>query len=139
MDKEKNTKTKTKKTSTSEKNKTETKVKKEVKPKTKDRFAVVEIKGSQVKVYEGKKYEVDFIEGEKGSKVDFDKVLLFSEEGKVKLGKPYLSKAKVTTVIDSQKKGEKIDGLKFKSKSRYRRHYGHRSLVTRLLVKEISV
>jgi large subunit ribosomal protein L21 len=115
--------------------------KKETKPKSekKDRFAVAEIKGSQIKIYEGKKYEVDFVEGEKGEEIVFDKVLLFSEDGKMKLGKPYLSKAKVTTVIDSQKKDEKVEGLKYKSKSRYRRRYGHRSLVTRLLIKEISV
>ena len=105
----------------------------------KDRFAVVEVSGSQLEVREGGKYEVDHIEGAKGDKVDLDKVLLVQDVEKTHIGKPYLEKAKVTAKIDSQKKGEKIKGLIYKAKSRYRKHYGHRSLVTRLLIEKISV
>ncbi len=104
-----------------------------------NKFAVVQVKGSQLKVYEDKKYEVDFMEGEKGDEVVLDKVLLYSNDGDVKIGKPYLDKAKVKAVIASQKKGEKIDGLLFKAKSRYRKRYGHRALITNLLIKEIIV
>lgn len=113
--------------------------KKKTTKKTEPKFAVIEISGSQLKVFEGKKYEVDYIEGEKESKLELDKVLLIDNGKKVILGKPYIPKAKVTAIIDSQKKGEKIKGLIFKAKSRYRKHYGHRSLVTRLLIKKISV
>ena len=105
----------------------------------KSKFAVVEISGSQLQVFEGKKYEVDYTEGQKGDKVVLDKVLLVEDEGKTKIGKPYVDKAKVEAVIDSQKKGEKINGLVYKAKSRYRKHYGHRSLITRLLINKISV
>ncbi len=107
--------------------------------KTQEKFAVVEASGTQLKLIEGKKYEVDFIEGNKGDKVNLDKVLLIVEGEKVHIGKPYLEKAKVSAIIDSQKKGEKINGLIYKAKSRYRKHYGHRSLVTRLLIEKISV
>ncbi len=103
-----------------------------------EKFAVVEVKGTQLKVFEGKKYEVDFMEGEKGSDVVLDKVLLFSDGKKTSIGKPYLEKVKVHSIIDSQKKGEKIDGLIYKAKARYRKRYGHRALVTRLLIKEIG-
>ncbi len=103
------------------------------------KFAVIEISGTQIKVFEGKKYEVDYIEGEKGTKMDLEKVLLVSDGEKLIVGKPYVEKAKVSVLIDSQKKGEKIKGLIYKAKSRYRKSYGHRSLVTRLLIEKISV
>jgi large subunit ribosomal protein L21 len=103
------------------------------------KFAIIEISGSQIKVVEGKKYEVDHMEGEKGDKVEIDKVLLLEDGNKTHIGKPYVEKAKVTATIDSQKKGEKIKGLIFKAKARYRKHYGHRSLITRLLIEKISV
>jgi large subunit ribosomal protein L21 len=124
-----------------EKTKKETKKKIEkIVPKEKsEKFAVIEISGTQLKVVEGKKYEVDYIEGEKGSKVVLEKVLLVVNGEDVKLGKPYLVKAKVNALIDSQKKGDKIKGVIYKAKSRYRKHYGHRSLVTRLLIEKISV
>ncbi len=103
------------------------------------KFAIIEIAGSQIKVFEGKKYEVDYIEGKKGDKIEIDKVLLVESGEKTNVGRPYVEKAKVEAIIDSQKKGEKIKGLLFKAKSRYRKHYGHRSLITRLLVEKISV
>lgn len=105
----------------------------------KDKFAILEISGSQLKVFEGKKYEVDYIEAEKGKKITLEKVLLIADGNKILLGKPYVAKAKVEAKVDSQKKGDKVKGLVYKAKSRYRKHYGHRSLVTRLLIEKISV
>lgn len=103
------------------------------------KFAIVEISGGQLQVFEGKKYEVDYIEGEKGDSIELDKVLLVEDGKKTHIGKPYVEKAKVKAKIDSQKKGEKIKGLIFKAKSRYRKNYGHRSKITRLLIEKISV
>ena len=119
--------------------KTEKVVKKEKKEVSEPKFAIIEISGTQVKVFEGKKYEVDYIEGEKGTKLKLDNVLLVSDGEKIVVGKPYVEKANVEVVIDSQKKGEKIRGLIYKAKSRYRKSYGHRSLITRLLIEKISV
>ena len=46
--------------------------KKEVKVETKkgDKFAVIAISGVQLKVYVGKEYEVEKLEGKKGDKID---------------------------------------------------------------------
>ncbi len=103
------------------------------------KFAVIETSGTQLKVFEGKKYELDYTEGEKGSNIEFDKVLLVQDEDKTHVGKPYVEGAKVKAKIDSQKKGDKIKGLLFKAKARYRKNYGHRAKVTRVLIEKISV
>lgn len=109
---------------------------KEIKTKEK-KFAVISIAGVQLKVYEGKEYEVFKLEGEKGDKIECKDVLLISNKEGVKVGNPLVEGSKVTLEITSQKKGEKIDGFKYSAKSRYRKHFGSRPSITRILVKKI--
>lgn len=104
----------------------------------KDKFAVIELAGSQIKIREGKQYEVKKLSGNKGDKIEIDNVLMVVEGDERKIGEPYVKDAKVTLEITSQKKGEKVKVFKYKAKSRYRRTYGHRPLITRVLVKKIS-
>ena len=104
----------------------------------KDIFAVIELAGTQLKVKEGKEYEVNKISGNKGDKLEIEKVLLVSDGKDVKIGKPYLEGSKVSLEITSQKKDTKVDVFKYKAKARYRRTYGHRPSITRVLVKKIS-
>ena len=119
----------TKKTTTNPKKETTEKVSK---------FAVIKLAGSQLKVFEGKQYEVNKLSGEKGDKIEIRDVLLVSDGKDTKIGKPLVKDAKVELEIISQKKGEKIDGLVYKAKSRYRKKYGSRPKITRVLVKKIS-
>lgn len=102
------------------------------------KYAVVEIAGSQHKVSEGEEIEVDKIEGEKGKKLTFDKVLLVVNEKKRQIGNPLVKWAKVTAEIIEQFKGKKIRVATYKAKSRYRRVRGHRSLLTRIKIKKIQ-
>ncbi|MFA7628014.1 MAG: 50S ribosomal protein L21 [Candidatus Dojkabacteria bacterium] len=117
--------------------KTTTKPKKETTEKA-AKFAVIKLAGSQLKVFEGKQYEVNKLSGEKGDKIEIKDVLLVSDGKDTKIGKPLVKDAKVELEITSQKKGEKIDGLIYKAKSRYRKRYGFRPEITRVLVKKIS-
>jgi large subunit ribosomal protein L21 len=103
-----------------------------------EKFAVIKISGAQLKISEGKEYELNKLKGEKGDKIEIEEVLLVHDGKETKLGTPYVEGAKVTLEITSQKKGEKIDGLKYKAKSRYRRRYGFRPEITRVIVKKIS-
>jgi len=106
-----------------------------IKPK---KFAIIKLAGSQLKVFEGKEYEVSKLSGKKGDKIEIKDVLLLWDGKDTKIGKPLVKDAKVELKITSQKKGEKIDGLTYKAKSRSRRRYGFRSQITRVLVKKIS-
>jgi large subunit ribosomal protein L21 len=115
-----------------------TKAKKVTKKEVKNKFAVIELAGTQLKVREGKEYEVKKLSGNKGDKIELENVLMVVEDKDVKIGEPYVDGAKVTLEITSQKKGEKIKVFKYKAKSRYRRSYGHRPSITRVLVKKIS-
>ena len=113
-------------------------LKKETKVVSKDKFAVIAISGVQLKVYEGKEYEVNKLPGNKGDKLEINEVLLIADGEDIKLGAPYIEGSKVSLEISSQKRGEKINGLKYKAKSRYRKHFGSRPFVTKVLVKKIA-
>jgi large subunit ribosomal protein L21 len=111
---------------------------KEKTEKKNEKFAVIKLAGSQLKVFEGKEYEVNKLSGKKGDKIEIEDVLLIHDGKETKIGEPTIKDAKVTLEITSQKKGKKIDGLVYKAKSRYRKRYGFRPLITRVLVKKIS-
>jgi large subunit ribosomal protein L21 len=101
-----------------------------------DKFAVIRIGGKQYRVSEGDEILVDKLTDVK--KVTPD-VLLFVDGEKIEIGKPVLTKAKVTVkVLVEVEKGEKIDVFKYKAKSRERRHVGFRAKYTRLLIEKIS-
>jgi large subunit ribosomal protein L21 len=106
--------------------------------KENNKYAVIALAGTQLKVFEGKEYEVNKLEGDKGDKISVSEVLLVVDGEDVKVGNPFVEGSKVELEIKSQKKDTKIDVFKFKSKSRYRRSYGHRSLITRVAVKKIA-
>ncbi len=103
----------------------------------KEKFAVIKLGGAQLKVVEGKEYEVNKLDGKKGDKIEISEVLLFANGDDVKIGTPYVEGSKVTLEITSRKKDKKVDVFKYKAKSRYRKSAGHRSLITKVLVKKI--
>lgn len=106
--------------------------------KSKEKFAIIKISGVQLKVFEGKEYEINKVTGNKGEKMEITDVLLVSDGNETKIGTPLVEGAKVVLEITSQKKGKKIDGLVYKAKSRYRRRYGFRPNITKVIVKKIS-
>jgi len=107
------------------------------KNENKEKFAVIKISGTQLKVYEGKEYEVNKLEGIKGDKIEIADVLLVSDGKDTKLGNPTVKGSKVVLEITSQKKDDKVEVFKYRAKSRYRRSMGYRALITKVLVKEI--
>ncbi len=104
----------------------------------KSKFAVIRLAGAQIKAREGVSYEVKKLKGNKGDTMEITEVLMVVDGDDVKIGTPHVDGAKVTLEITSQKKGEKVKVFKYKAKSRYRRSYGHRPEITRVLVKKIS-
>ncbi len=101
------------------------------------KFAVVQIKGTQYIVEEGKKYTVEKLGLKNGEKVTFDNVLLISDGEDIKIGKPFVDGAKVVAEVVSNKKLEKVTTFKYAAKARYRKTTGSRREVTTILVKSI--
>ena len=76
---------------------------------------------------------------EPGSPVEFDDVLLVSKGGKVRVGAPTVSGAKVKARVLEQGRDKKIIVFKYKSKIRYRRKTGHRQDHTKVAIEGINV
>jgi large subunit ribosomal protein L21 len=102
-------------------------------------YALIEAGGHQYRVKEGDTIRIQKYEGSVGEELKFDKVLMVSNEGDVKVGKPFVEGASVTAKIDDQGKEKKILVMKFKRRKGYRRKNGHRQLFTQVRIEKISV
>ena len=99
-------------------------------------FSIIETGGKQYKVKEGDKIKVEKLDGEAGTEVIFDKVLLkMSDEDKVEIGQPYLKDVKVIGEIINQGRNKKLIVYKYKPKKRERTKKGHRQMFTEVLIK----
>ena len=102
-------------------------------------FAVVRIGNKQFKVSPKDIILVNRLDGKEGDVVEFTDVLLFSDDKKVTVGKPVVSRAKVTAKVLAQEKGEKIMVRRFKAKVNFRRSNGSRAQLTRLEITGVSL
>lgn len=100
-------------------------------------YAIVQTGGKQYKVSEGDKLFVEKIEGTVGTKTVLEQVLLIGGNGELKVGNPFLEKAKVEAEILEQGKDKKILVLKKKRRKGYRKKQGHRQFFTVLKVNKI--
>lgn len=100
-------------------------------------YAIVEIAGQQFKVEKDNKIFVHQLEGNEGENVEFDRVLLIDNEGKVKVGKPTVKGAKITAKILAHQKGDKVTVFKKKRRKGYQKRNGHRQHFTQIQIEEI--
>ncbi|NLK65495.1 MAG: 50S ribosomal protein L21 [Tissierellia bacterium] len=100
-------------------------------------YAIIETGGKQYRVQEGDLVRVEKLEIADGETVKFDKVLLIADEGKLKVGKPYVDGALVEAVVENQGKAKKIIIFKYKPKKDYRKKQGHRQPYTQIKIEKI--
>ena len=102
-------------------------------------YAIVEIAGQQFKVKEGQKIFVHRLEAEEGKTVEFDKVLLVEDDGKIMIGEPFINNFIVEgTVLNDKVRGDKVIVFKKKRKKGYRVKNGHRQNFTQIEVVHIG-
>ena len=101
-------------------------------------YAIVEIAGQQFKVEQDQQIFVHRLEVKEGSKVDFEKVLLIDNSGKVNVGAPVIKGAKVTAKVLDHLKGDKVIVFKKKRRKGYQVKNGHRQYLTKLEILKID-
>lgn len=102
-------------------------------------YAVIQTGGKQYRVKEGETLKIEKLDVEPGKNVDLDVLMVADEEGKnVKVGTPTLSGAKVTAKVLEQGRAKKVEVVKYKPKSRYKRVNGHRQPFTKVEISKIS-
>lgn len=101
-------------------------------------YAIIKTGGKQYKVAEGDVVMVEKLDAAEGDAVTFDQVLTIVDGDKVVVGKPVVEGAKVTGKVEAQGKAKKILVFKYKAKSNYRRHQGHRQPFTKVTIEKIE-
>ena len=101
--------------------------------------AVIKTGGKQYQVAKGDVIKIEKLpKVENGDKVVFDTVLLLMDKDKVTVGNPTVAKAKVEATLVRNFKDKKIDVLKYKNKTRYRKNYGHRQQLAEVKITAIT-
>jgi len=100
-------------------------------------YAIVETGGKQYQVEEGRYVDVELLDGEKDSKVVFDKIVMIVNGKKSKVGQPYVSGASVEGKIVIHGRDKKIIVYKQRPKKGYRKKQGHRQGYTRVMISKI--
>ena len=100
-------------------------------------YAIVKTGGKQYKVAEGDLVKVEKIEGEPGTAVALTPVLLV-DGADVKAKADDLSKVSIDAEIVEHTKGKKIDIMKYKNKTGYKKRQGHRQPLTVLKINGIK-
>jgi len=103
-------------------------------------YAVIETGGKQYRVEPGDVIDVEItsVTGKKVRKVDFDRVLMVSDDKSTRIGSPVVEGAKVTGVLLDEVRGPKIRVFKMKRRKGYRRLQGHRQNLLRVRIENIK-
>ena len=100
-------------------------------------YAIVRSGGRQEKVAVGDVIETDRVVGEPGDSVELPALLLVDGE-MVTSDAQALAGVTVSAEVVAHTKGPKIDVLKYKNKTGYRKRQGHRQALTQLRVTGIE-
>jgi large subunit ribosomal protein L21 len=102
-------------------------------------YAVIDDRGNQVKVTQGEVVGLDLdTNAEPGSEVVFERVLLYSGDDGIKVGKPVVEGVTVVAEIIGAVKGKKVHGVSFRRRKNSKVRKGHRQQYTKVRIKEIK-
>lgn len=98
-----------------------------------ENFAVIRLNSKQYIVREGDKLKVDRVS--EGASIE---VLLADFDGNLMIGAPLVEGIALDLEVIDERKDDKVEVRRYKSKSRYRKHKGHRQPISIISVNGIS-
>jgi large subunit ribosomal protein L21 len=100
-------------------------------------YAVIKTGGKQYRVAANDTLEIERLQGDAGSTIEFTEVLMVGAGAGVKVGTPNVAGAKVTAEIVEQSRGPKIIAFKKRRRKNSRRKKGHRQDLSTIRIKDI--
>ena len=100
-------------------------------------YAIIKTGGKQYRVSEGDRIRVEKLDGDVGTELTFDEVLMVSGD-KVSVGTPLVGGASVKAKIVAQDRAKKVIVFKYKRRKNYRKKYGHRQPFTEIEITGVS-
>lgn len=101
-------------------------------------YAIIRTGGKQAKVKAGDVLDIERVKGTDES-LEFAPLLVVDDEGNAVSDRSVLAKATVTAKILGESAGDKVEIFKYKNKTGYRRHQGHRQKYTRIEITGIKL
>lgn len=101
-------------------------------------YAVIKTGGKQYKVQAGQTLKVEKLALDQGASVEFEEVLMVVDGEQVKVGSPFLNKAKVTAEVISQGRHKKVKIIKFRRRKHHMKRMGHRQDYTEVKITGIN-
>ncbi len=101
-------------------------------------YAIIRAGGKQHKVAKGDVIQVD-APHDAEQELQFVPLLIVDDKGKARTGKSDLANARVTAKVIGESKGPKVDVVKYRNKTGYRRHNGHRQRYSDVEISDIKL
>ena len=101
-------------------------------------YAVLRTGGKQHRVEKGERIKVERLDGDVGTQITIDDILLVGGEGATKIGQPRVANASVTAKIIAQDRGQKVMTVKRRRRKGFRKQIGHRQSFTELEITGIT-
>jgi large subunit ribosomal protein L21 len=101
-------------------------------------YAVIQTGGKQYRVANGDVITVEKLEGDAGSTLAIEPVLMVNDGKATQIGAPVIEGASVIAEVVEQTRGDKIVVFKKKRRQGYRRTMGHRQELTVLRVLDVT-
>ncbi len=100
-------------------------------------YAIIRTGGKQYRVNPGDVVRVERLEGEVGSTVTLDDVLLVAGDGEARVGSPRLAGVSVVGTVVGQDRDAKVRVFKYKKRKHFRRTRGHRQSFTAVRIDAV--
>ena len=100
-------------------------------------YAIVKTGGKQFKAAKDDVLIVEKLEGDPGTAVELNEVLLVVDGGNTTVGAPFIKGALVKGEIVRQSKSKKIEAFNYKPKKNERKRWGHRQPQTHIRITEV--
>ena len=101
-------------------------------------YAVIVTGGKQYRVVAGEILRVEKLDGDVGSAVEINNVLMLGDGDKITLGTPSIAGALVKATIKSHGRLEKIRIVKFRRRKHHRKQMGHRQHYSEIEITGIT-
>ncbi len=100
--------------------------------------AVIKTGGKQYRVKSGDTLKIEKLEAEIGASIEFDQVLMVTDEAGTQVGNPVVSGVKVVANVISQGRAKKIRVIHFKRRKHHLKRRGHRQYYTQIQIVDIA-
>lgn len=102
-------------------------------------FAIIETGGKQYRVEKDDVIDVELLHSKKGSKIEFDQVLLFNDGKNSVVGFPLIKSCKVLgEILEDKINGPKVVAVKYRKRKDSKTKKGNRQEYTRVRITEIK-